>query len=135
MPDITSELYSIKTDAFGGDVLGAIYDALLKIDNFIGPVDLSSDEVQHVAELLGILDHAAFSVELESYNITDELNTIKNGRYGSEIRTAIHDALDKLEKAAERQKPPAPEATGGILTAMPLVTVADGGTVVITEEE
>lgn len=32
-------------------------------------------------------------------NIGPELETIRTGRYGSDIRMAIHDALDKLNTA------------------------------------
>ena len=49
MPDITAELYSIKTKSLGDNVLGAIYDALLKIDNYIGPVELD-EEVERTAD-------------------------------------------------------------------------------------
>lgn len=38
-------------------------------------------------------------------NIGPELNTIQNGKYGSDIRMAIHDAIEKLNTAAERCHP------------------------------
>lgn len=36
-----------------------------------------------------------------SNNIDPELNVIQNGHYGSDIRMAIHDAIEKLNKAAQ----------------------------------
>lgn len=128
MPDITGELYSIKTNELGGDVLGSIYAALLKIDNYIGPVDLDDGDVQRIAELLGVLESDGFALSIESYNITEELNTIKNSRYGSEIRMAIHDALDKLNYAAEHQHP-GPSGGPMIYTASAIFDLATSGSV------
>lgn len=130
MPNITAELYSIKTDDFGDDVLGSIYSALLKIDNYIGPVELDDADVERVAELLGALEGDGFSLALESYNITEELNTIKNSRFGSDIRMAIHDALEKLNYAAEHQQPtPTPGGGQMVSTGIAAFDLATTGTV------
>lgn len=131
MPDITSELYTIRTNELGNDVLGSIYDALLKIDSYIGKVDIDT-EVTRTAELLGILSHEGFSEEAESYNITEELEIIKTSRYGSEIRQAIHDALDKLNQAAEKR--PAPESGGVPVEAVAITTAAPTVEPIYTEE-
>ena len=139
MPDITGELYTIRTDELGGDVLTAIYNALTKIDNFIGPVDIdiSEEQVTRVAELIGVLESETEYSDLESYNITIELETIKNSRYGSEIRMAIHDALDKLNYAAEHHHPeptPGPSGYGFAGLALPIATKA-GVTIIGYAEE
>lgn len=115
MPDITGELYSIKTKELGDNVLGAIYDALLKIDNYIGRVEPDT-EIERTAELLHLTDTDGWGVDVESYNITEELYIIQNSRYGSEIRMAIHDAIDKLNKAASaRPAPPEPSKVGAVM--------------------
>lgn len=130
MPNITAELYSIKTDDFGDDVLGSIYSALLKIDDYIGPVELDDADAERVAELLGVLEGDGFSLALESYNITEELNTIKNSRFGSDIRMAIHDALEKLNYAAEHQHPePTPGGGPMVSTGIAVFDLATTGTV------
>lgn len=132
MPDITGELYSIKTNELGGDVLTSIYNALIKIDNFIGPVELDESEVQRVAELMGVFEIGVEYSDIESYNITEELNTIKNSRYGSEIRMAIHDALDKLNELAENQKPPTPPAPKTtVIVGSAIPSFALGGSTII----
>lgn len=35
--------------------------------------------------------------------IANELNTIRNGRYGIDIRDAIHDAIDKINTQVDEQ--------------------------------
>ena len=128
MPDITAELYSIKTKSLGDNVLGAIYDALLKIDNYIGPVELD-EEVERTATLLNLTDTLGWLADQESYNITEELEIIKNSRYGSEIRMAIHDAIDKLNKAASaRPAPPEPSKVGAVMGEVGwIIAGANGG--------
>lgn len=70
MVDIINELYHIETDILGKDVRNVIGAAMEKLVDGLN-VDISA-----------------------------ELTTIYNGRYGSDIRMAIHDALNKLSKAA-----------------------------------
>ena len=36
-------------------------------------------------------------------DLTIELNTIQNGRYGIDIRDAIHDAIDKINTQVDEQ--------------------------------
>lgn len=133
MPDITGELYTIETNALGGDVLGSIYNALLKIDNFIGPVDPENPDVVatvlRTAELMGLIEGIE-ELDIDSYNITEELDIIKNSRYGSEIRMAIHDALEKLNYAAEHQHPePTPSGGPMVSTGAAVFDLATTGTV------
>jgi hypothetical protein len=133
MPDITGELYTIETNALGGDVLGSIYNALLKIDNFIGPVDPETPDVVatvlRTAELMGLIEGIE-ELDIDSYNITEELDIIKNSRYGSEIRMAIHDALDKLNYAAEHQHPePTPGGGPMVSTGIAVFDLATTGAV------
>lgn len=57
-----------------------------------------------------------------SNNIDPELNQIKHGTFGIDIRDAIHDAIEKLWALAESKEP----EPGGSIVAGPMVYVAPG---------
>ena len=82
--DIIQELFDIEMGRYGIDIRQPIYDALSK---------LSSTNMQIIQA--AILRSGGLA-NFDPLSIDEELNTIRNSLYGSEVKQAIYDALEKL---------------------------------------